>query len=159
MNKYNATPAWSSAEPQLDMVLARFDIPASFSIRAWSPNYFDAMRALSSAEGWTTPELRPKETLVAWEHSWPTLVAVDTDGKLVGFLRAITDTQITTYLCELLIVREFRRLGLGGLLIDVCQGLVPTTRLDLLSTDEADNFYRAIDCADFPGFRRQPECV
>ena len=73
--------------PDLDSVLARFDIPASFSIQAWSPNYFDAMCALSSIEGWTTPELRPKETLVAWENSWPTLVAVDTDGKLVGFLR------------------------------------------------------------------------
>ena len=159
MNDYNATPAWSSAEPQLDMVLTRFDIPASFSIRAWSPNYFDAMRALSSAEGWTTPELRPKEMLVAWEHSWPTLVAVDPDGKLAGFLRAITDTRVTTYLCELLVVREFRRLGLGRLLIDVCQGLVPTTRLDLLSTDKADDFYRAIGCADFQGFRRRSECV
>lgn len=80
---------------------------------------------------------------------------MDTDEKLVGFLRAITDTQITTYLCELLVVREFRRLGLGKLLIDVCQGLVPTTRVDLLSTDEADDFYRAIDCADFQGFRRR----
>lgn len=159
MNDYNATPAWSSAAPQLDAVLARFDMPASFSIQAWSSNYFDAICALSSAEGWTTPELRLKETLVAWEHSWPTLVAVDTDGKLVGFLRAITDTRITTYLCELLVAREFRRLGLGRLLIDVCQGLVPTTRLDLLSTGEADDFYRAIDCADFQGFRRRPECV
>jgi ribosomal protein S18 acetylase RimI-like enzyme len=97
--------------------------------------------------------------LVAWENSWPTLVAVDTDGKLAGFLRAITDTQVTTYLCELLVGREFRRLGLGRLLIDVCQGLVPKTRLDLLSTGEADDFYRAIDCADFQGFRRRSEVV
>lgn len=159
MNDYNATPAWSRTEPQLDTVLARFNVPASFSIRAWSPNYFEAMRALSSAEGWTTPELRPRETLIAWEHSWPTLVAVDPDGKLVGFLRAITDTQITTYLCEVLVVREFRRLGLGRLLVDVCQGLVPKTRLDLLSTDEADDFYRAIGCADFQGFRRRMEVL
>ncbi len=103
MHTYNTTPAWSRAESQLDAVLARFDIPASFSIQAWSPNYFDAMCTLSSAEEWTTPELRPKETLEAWENSWPTLVAVDTDGKLAGFLRAITDTRITTYLCELLV--------------------------------------------------------
>jgi len=34
MNTYNATPAWSRAESQLDAVLARFDIPASFSIQA-----------------------------------------------------------------------------------------------------------------------------
>ena len=159
MNTYNATPAWSRAESQLDAVLARFDIPASFSIQAWSPNYFDAMCTLSSGEGWTTPELRPKETLEAWENSWPTLVAVDTDGKLAGFLRAITDTRITTYLCELLVGREFRRLGLGRLLVDVCQGLVPTTRLDLLSMGEADDFYRTIDCADFQGFRRRSEMV
>ena len=159
MNTYNATPAWSRAESQLDAVLARFDIPASFSIQAWSPNYFDAMCTFSSAEGWTTPELRPKETLEAWENSWPTLVAVDTDGKLAGFLRAITDTRITTYLCELLVGREFRRLGLGRLLVDVCQGLVPMTRLDLLSMGEADDFYRTIDCADFQGFRRQSEMI
>ena len=88
--------------PALDTVLARFNIPASFSIQAWSPNYFDAMCTLSSIEGWTTPELRPTETLAAWENSWPTLVAVDTNGKLTGFLRAITDTRITTFLCELL---------------------------------------------------------
>ncbi|MYK19564.1 GNAT family N-acetyltransferase [Candidatus Poribacteria bacterium] len=155
MNTHSTTPAWRRLEPQLDAVLARFDIPASFRIQAWSPNYFDAMCALSSGEGWTTPEQRPKETLVAWENSWPTLVAVDTGGKLVGFLRAITDTQITTYLCEVLVAREFRRLGLGRLLIDVCQGLVPTTRLDLLSTDESDDFYRVIDCVDFQGFRRR----
>ncbi len=153
---------WNTAHrgaPDLDSVLARFNIPASFSIRAWSPNYFDAIRVLSSAEGWMTPELIPKETLAAWENSWPTLVAVDIDGKLAGFLRAITDTQITTYLCEVLVDREFRRHGLGRLLIDVCQSLVPTTRLDLLSTGEADNFYRVIDCADFQGFRRCSECV
>ncbi len=153
---------WNTAHweaPDLDSVLARFNIPASFLIQTWSPNYFDAICALSSAEGWTTPELRPKETLVAWENSWPTLVAVDTDGKLAGFLRAITDTQITTYLCEVLVANEFRRLGVGRLLIDVCQGLVPTTRLDLLSTGEADDFYRAISCVDFQGFRRRAECV
>ena len=151
---------WNTAHQgasDLDTVLARFNIPVSFSIQAWSSNYFDAMCTLSSVEGWTTPELRPKETLAAWENSWPTLVAVDTDGKLAGFLRAITDTQVTTYLCELLVAREFRRLGLGRLLVDVCQGLVPTTRLDLLSMGEVDNFYRAIDCADFQGFRRQSE--
>ena len=147
------------SRPDLDAVLACFDMPASFSIEAWSPNYFDAICAFSTAEGWTTPELRPKETLAAWENSWPTLVAVDTDGKLVGFLRAITDTRITTYLCELLVGREFRRLGLGRLLVDVCQGLVPTTRLDLLSMDAADAFYRAIDCADFQGFRRRSEVI
>lgn len=153
---------WNTAHqeaPDLDSVLARFNIPASFLIQAWSPNHFDAMCALSSVEGWMTPELKPKETLVAWENSWPTLVAVDTDGKLAGFLRAITDTQITTYLCEVLVDREFRRHGLGRLLIDVCQSLVPTTRLDLLSTGEADDFYRAIDCADFQGFRRRSEYV
>lgn len=120
MNAYNT----SSGSPDLDSVLARFNVPVPFSIQAWSPHYFDAMRTLSSAEGWTTPELRPKETLAAWENSWPTLIAVDTDGKLVGFLRAITDTRITTYLCEVLVSREFRRIGLGKLLIDVCQGLV-----------------------------------
>ena len=152
MNAYNT----SSSSPDLESVLARFNIPVPFSIQAWSPNYFDAICALSNVEGWTTPELRPKELLVAWQNSWPTLVAVDTDGKLVGFLRAITDTQVTTYLCELLVGREFRRLGLGRLLVDVCQGLVPTTRLDLLSTDEADDFYRAMDCIDFQGFRRPP---
>lgn len=85
MNVYSTTPVWSRAETQLDAVLARFNIPASFSIQAWSPNYFDAMCTLSSVEGWTTPELRPKETLAAWENSWAHPCRCGYEWEIGGF--------------------------------------------------------------------------
>ena len=142
-------------KPDLKSVMDQVEIPEPFSIKPWSRDYFDGIRELSSAEGWTTPELRPDETLLAWEKSWPTLVAVDS-GRLSGFLRATTDMHITTYLCELLVVPEARRFGLGRSLVEVCQRLVPTTRMDLLSTgEEADRFYDSVGCVEFRGYRRQ----
>ena len=117
--------------------------------------HFSKIQQLSTREGWTTPESRPKETLTAWENSWPALFAMTSDGILVGFLRAITDTQVTTYLGELLVAQQYRGLGLGKLLVEVCQRLVPATRLDLLSTVASDDFYRSIECREFRGFRRR----
>lgn len=144
------------SHPDLDHIVAVVKIPEPFSIQVWSPKYFKDIQRLSSNEGWTTPSLRPRETLIAWEHSWPALVLIHSEKGLAGFLRAITDTQVTTYLGEILIAKEFRTLGLGRILIDVCQRLVPATRLDLLSTVEADDFYRSIECNEFLGFRRHP---
>ena len=113
--------------PDLEYILSDIEVPEPFSIRTWSSDHFESIQRLSSDEGWTTPELRPRETLIAWEHSWPTLVLMHSEKGLVGFLRAITDTQVTTYVGEILIAKEFRALGLGKLLIDVCQRLVPNT--------------------------------
>ncbi len=76
------------------------------------------------------------------------------DGEVVGFLRAISDRSVTTYVAELLIAVKERGKGLGTILLDVCHELYPSTRMDLLSTDGSDAFYQKAGFKSFPGFRR-----
>lgn len=128
-------------------------LPSDVKIRPWQANDFPVIQRLSDAEGWPTPNNRPAEALFAWQHSYPALVAVHQE-QVIGFLRAITDKAVTTYIAELLVVKEWRGQGVGRALGDACHELVPSTRLDLLSTDQADPFYKAIRFRRFHGFRK-----
>src|SRR5260221_393782 len=129
-------------QQQLATALARILLPAGIEIRMWSDSDFPAIQRLSSAEGWTSPTLRPDDSLLAWQHSWPGLVAVEGE-MIVGFVRGLTDGAITMYIADMAVDVRLRGRGIGRALLDVCHSLYPTTRLDLLAADEARAFYRA----------------
>lgn len=129
-------------QQQLKTALAQVTLPAEIEIRAWTDADFPSIQRLSSAEGWTSPTLRPADSLFAWQHSWPALVAVQ-DGMVVGFVRSLTDGAITMFIAEMAVDAQFRSRGIGRALLDVCHFLYPTTRLDLLSADDARGFYKA----------------
>jgi GNAT superfamily N-acetyltransferase len=76
------------------------------------------------------------------------------EQEIIGFLRALTDEQVTTYLAEILITPRWRGQGLGQALIETCHRLYPSTRLDLLSTESADGIYEATGFRRFEGFRK-----
>ena len=61
----------------------------------------------------------------AWKNSSIAIVAVAEGGKIVGLIRALTDGEITTYIAELLVNKDYRGKGLGKSLIDVCHYLYP----------------------------------
>ncbi len=128
-------------------------LPAGIAIRTWAEADFPEIQRLSSAEGWPTPTARPVEALVSWRNAWPTLVAIGDDG-LVGFVRALTDGEVTMYIAELLVTPAWRGRGVGRALLDACHLLFPHTRLDLLSTQSADQFYEASGFRRFQGFRK-----
>jgi len=123
------------------------------TIRAWTELDFAAIQRLSSAEGWPTPERRPADALNAWRHFWPALVAM-CDGEVVGFLRALTDSSVTLYIAEVLVVPEWRGQEIATALIEVCHRLCPSARLDVLSTETAEGFCEAQGFRRFPGFRK-----
>lgn len=123
------------------------------TIRPWAETDFPAVQDLPAAEGWPTPVERPDDTLAAWRHSWPALVAV-ARGEVVGFLRGLTDGYITLYVAELLVAPRWRGRGVGTALIEVAQRLYPSTRIDLLGTETSASYYETHGYRPFRGFRK-----
>ena len=140
-------------QTQVEKAVAGIALPGSMAIRAWLETDFAAIQQLSTAAGWPTPVERPYEALNAWRASWSALVLVN-GPEVIGFLRALTDEQVTTYIAEVLVSPQWRGQGLGQALIETCQRLYPSTRLDLLSTESSDGFYEAVGFRHFRGFRR-----
>lgn len=128
-------------------------LPPDVEIRAWNEDDFPAIQHLSRAEGWTTPIDRPADAVRGWYGSWPALVAVH-DGSVVGFLRAVSDCAVTTYVAEIFVTPEWRGCRLGAALLAVAQYLSPGTRLDLLATGQSRTFYDRVGFRLFPGYRR-----
>jgi GNAT superfamily N-acetyltransferase len=140
-------------QTQVEKAVVGLALPGSIAIRAWLDTDFAAIQQLSAAAGWPTPVERSYEALNAWRVSWPTLVLVN-GPEVIGFLRALTDGQVTTYIAEVLVSPQWRGQGLGQALIAACHRLCPSTRLDLLSTESSDGFYEAVGFRRFQGFRR-----
>lgn len=135
----------SDRQRQLAAALKRikvFEGVMGAELRCWSEGDFSAIQRLSALEGWTTPQRRPEESLDAWQKSWPALVVTEGE-RVIGFVRGMTDGEVTMYIAELLVEREHRGRGLGRLMLDACHELCPHTRLDLISTAGANDFYRA----------------
>ena len=80
-------------------------LPPGIAVRPWTEADFPAIQRLSRAEGWPTPVERPDAALAAWRRSWPALVAAH-GGEVVGFLRALSDGEVTTYVAEVLVARQ-----------------------------------------------------
>jgi ribosomal protein S18 acetylase RimI-like enzyme len=142
----------ATRDEQVILALSGLCIPEGVTIRAWDEDDFTAIQRLSAREGWMTPCERPRESFASWQHSWPALVAVS-GAELVGFIRAITDGSVSTYVCELLVAADWRGRGIGIGLLAVCHHLYPTTRLDLLAGEESQHFYKRLGCRESYGFR------
>jgi GNAT superfamily N-acetyltransferase len=140
-------------EEQTAATLAALPAPPGVRLRPWAEGDMPAITRLSDAEGWPTPAERPEASLASWRAAWPAVVA-EHDAELIGFLRALSDGAVSTYVAELLVAPAWRGRGLGRLLLDACQRLVPTTRLDLLALPEAAAFYRRAGFRPLAGFRR-----
>jgi ribosomal protein S18 acetylase RimI-like enzyme len=133
-------------------VAATVHLPSGVQLRPWTVADFDAVQALSTAAGWVTLQERPTDGLQAWTRSWPALVVVHKE-QVIGFLRAISDGIVTTYVAELLVAPAWRQEGLATALLEAAQRLVPGSRLDLLATGASRGFYERLGFRRFFGFR------
>ncbi len=143
----------ADADRWVGHAIGSVSLPVGVEIRLWTDADFPAVQSLSAAATWPTPNDRPAEALTAWRNSWPTLVAT-ADGVVIGFLRALTDGEVSTYVAEILVAENHRGSGIGSTLLGVCQALAPRARIDLLSTEGSDRFYESEGFRTFTGFRR-----
>ncbi len=112
-------PDSSTRQNQLAAALQAMKIPPRIQLRCWTETDFPAIQRLSTLQGWPTSRNRPAEALFAWQHSWPALVITE-EENVIGFVRGLTDGEITTYIAELLIDPKHRGKGLARLLLDAC---------------------------------------
>jgi ribosomal protein S18 acetylase RimI-like enzyme len=134
-------------------LISEVKLPKGILIRQFVEKDFPLVQMLYEKEGWMTFIKRKEESLKAWKSSSISLVAVDGE-EIVGLLRALTDGEITTYVAEIIIDINYRGKGIGAALLDECHNLYPNTRLDLLSTEGADEFYERNNFREITGFRK-----
>ncbi len=136
--------------------LAMLLLPPGVTIRSWEEHDFPAIQQLCAGEGWNTPVDRATEALIAWRASNPALVAVE-EGSIVGFVRTLSDGNVSTYVAELFVAPSHRGQGIAAALLAVCQSSHPGTRLDLLATQTSHSYYEHLGFRPCIGFRRSWE--
>jgi len=93
-------------------------------VRAIRPAELEQARALLEANGWGRRVADPVvfEKLLA--NSQRAIVAVE-NGRVVGFLRALTDGLFNGYISMVVVAASHRRRGVGGSLVAACMGENP----------------------------------
>ena len=125
----------------------------NLDIRKYKREDFKNIQELYKEEGWMTFVNREEDAIRAWENSNITLV-MERNGEIIGFLRGISDGYISTYIAEVMIKKELRGRGIGGMLIEACHKEFPCARIDLISSEEAHAFYRRNEFREMVGFRK-----
>ena len=123
------------------------------NIRIYREEDFEAIHSLNEAEGWSNLAARGEDTKTAWAHSNVAFVAED-DGKVVGCIRGFTDTQITLFICELIVDSSYRGQGVGTNLLRYVHGLYPKTRMELLASSTSKTYYEQLNFRPFYGYRK-----
>lgn len=139
--------------PLSENLISQARLPEGIVIRQFIETDFPSIQKLYEQEGWMSFINRSDEALEAWKNSAIALIAVHGD-TIVGLVRALTDGRITTYIAEIIVDTNYRGNGIGKALLDICHGLYPYTRFDLLSTEGADEFYKNNNFRIVTGFRK-----
>lgn len=126
-------------------------------IRHYQENDFNRIQELNREEGWINLVEKTEDTKGAWKNSNVSFV-VEADGDgVVGYIRGLTDTRITLYICELLIDKKYRGLGLGKELLQYVHHLYPKTRIEMLASSSSHTFYEGQGYRPFYGYRKTIE--
>jgi ribosomal protein S18 acetylase RimI-like enzyme len=84
-----------------------------------------------------------------------TVVAVDS-GNVIGFAQAFTDGEAASYLSQVGVVASHRRQGIGRRLVQTVFQLTGAARMDLVTMEDAEEFYRSFNHRKMSGYRIYP---
>jgi predicted GNAT family N-acyltransferase len=76
------------------------------------------------------------------------------DESVSGYIRGLTDGNVTVYICEMLISKNLRGKGAGGKLLKFVHSQYPRTRMEMLASSTSHTFYKSQNFRPFYGFRK-----
>jgi GNAT superfamily N-acetyltransferase len=123
-----------------------------WKIRLYKEADYKEIQVMCKVEGWTTFAEETERAMEAFNRSH--VQVAEHEGKIIGYIRSISDQMITTYVCEILIHKDWRGKGVGRNLLDSCKETFPTTRIDLLGTASSHSYYESEGFRSFYGFRK-----
>ena len=107
-----------------------------------------AVLALYAAVGWTNYTARPEMLERAFSGSLCALAA-RAGGRLAGVVRAVVDGASVLYVQDLLVLPEYQRRGLGGLLLRELLARYPDVYQTVLLTDDTPEHAAFYESAGF----------
>lgn len=127
--------------------------PEPIFVRSYREKDLPSIQQLNDAEGWVNLAGENDTVRKAWRNSNIAFV-MESDKKVIGYIRGMTDTAITLFVCELLIGESYRGMGLGRELLHYVHGLYPETRMEMLANSSSRTFYEKEKFRPFYGFRK-----
>ncbi|MBD7908115.1 GNAT family N-acetyltransferase [Sporosarcina gallistercoris] len=124
------------------------------SIEPYVHSDFTDIQKLNEVEGWHTLSRNCRKTRIAWENSTIAFIVRAQHNEIVGFIRGHTDTAVSLFICELLIDKRYRGLGIGTTLLQYVHDMYPDTRVELLATSGSQTYYENLGYRPFYGFRK-----
>jgi ribosomal protein S18 acetylase RimI-like enzyme len=120
-------------------------------------HHLDEVIGLCKAEGWLS---YTKDSQTAWRALTApgshTVVAVESE-EVVGFVQVQSDGVLQAHLSLLCVAKEHRRRGVGRRLVRGAFARCGAKRIDLVSMEDADAFYRSFNHKQGVGYRLYPD--
>ncbi len=123
---------------------------------AFEPEHLGGVLRLCEAEGWRSLPEGPDRALRALTAPGVVAVVAVEGGEVIGFAQMLTDGEIHAYLCLVAVAESARGRGVGKRLVTEAFSRSGARRVDLLSLDESEAFYRSFAHRAIPGYRLHP---
>ena len=121
-----------------------------FMIRKYTTEDYIYIHKLNVDEQWNTLVEKNESTKNARNNSNVAFVAMHKD-EIIAYVRGLTDQSISLYICELLVKKEFRGMGVGDTLLQYVHNIYPDTRIEMLANTSSHTYYEQKGYRSFYG--------